>query len=201
MWRSAANRLPGESSILARCRTDSAACSPAATRFLAIIDRAAEQNGWIRIAEINRAINLDIRPVSNVAQYGAAPLWPTPLMTFAVNAGDCKDYAVAKFVALRELGFSADDLRIIIVHIRGSAEYHALTAVRYDSHWFVLDNRTSTIKRDNDVAEYEPMFVVDGANVRRMQPPPPAQASAVNAKPSAADVTLVAGPESLPAFA
>jgi predicted transglutaminase-like cysteine proteinase len=200
MWRSAANRLPTESAILARCRADSAKCSPAAAKFLAIIDRAAKQKGWTRIAEINRAINLDIRPVSDVTQYGAAPLWPTPLMTFAANAGDCKDYAVAKFVALRELGLSADDLRIVIVHIRASAEYHALTAVRYDSHWFVLDNRTSTIKRDSDVADYEPLFVVDGANVRRMQLSPPEQTSAVNAGPPAADVTLFAGPESLPAL-
>jgi predicted transglutaminase-like cysteine proteinase len=146
----AASRLPGESRIPARCRADSANCSAAAARFLAIIDRAAKQDGWIRIAEINRAINLDIRPVSDVTQYGATPFWPTPLMTFAANAGDCKDYAVAKFIALRELGFSAADLRIVIV--RASAEYHALTAVHYDSHWFIRDNRTSAIKRDSDSA-------------------------------------------------
>ena len=194
LWRSAARRLPAESSILARCRADSATCPPAATRFLSVINRSASRDGWNRIAEVNRTINLDVQPVSDAAHYGVANLWPTPLMTFTANAGDCKDYAIAKFVALRELGFSADDLRIIIVHIRASAEYHAVVAVRYESHWFILDNRTSTIKRDNDVAEYEPLFVVDGENVRKMQPSPPAQA--VSATPSAADVTIFAGPES-----
>lgn len=202
IWQSAARKLPHEYGILARCRrTASATCPPAAARFLAVINRAAVRNGWTRIAEINRAINLDVQPVSDATHYGVGDLWPTPLMTFAANAGDCKDYALAKFVALRELGFSADDLRIVIVHIRASAEYHALTAVRYDSHWFILDNRTFTIKRDSDVAEYEPLFVVDGENVRRMQPPPATHAPELKATPSAADLTLFAGPESLPALA
>ncbi len=201
MWRSAARRLPAEYNILEHCRTAPALCPPAATRFLTVITRAASREGFARIAEVNRSVNLDVRPVSDTAAYGAAPVWPTPLMTFAVNAGDCKDYAVAKFVALRELGFSADDLRIVIVHIRDSAEYHALAAVRYESHWFILDNRTFTIKRDGDIAEYEPMFVVDGENVRRMQPPPATHAPELEATPSVADLTLFAGPESLPALA
>ena len=164
-------------------------------RFLALISRAANEEGWSRIAEINRAINLDVRPVSDAAQYGASLLWPTPLMTFAANAGDCKDYAIAKFVALRELGYSADDLRIIIVHVRASAEYHALAAIRYGAHWFILDNRTFEIKRDSDIADYEPLFVVDGENVRRMAPPPPVQALEINAVPSTAGAIFFAGPE------
>jgi predicted transglutaminase-like cysteine proteinase len=199
MWRSAAQRLPGESDILARCRISSAKCPPAATQFLAVIDRAASQTGWTRIAEINRAINLDIRPVSDKAQYGAAPLWPTPLMTFASNAGDCKDYAVAKYVALRELGFAADDLRLVIVHIRSVDEYHAVTAVRFDGHWLILDNRTSEIRNDVDVADYHAQFVIDGESVRRITLAPPQNSQRNVTANAAAKPTLFAGPEQLPA--
>jgi predicted transglutaminase-like cysteine proteinase len=199
MWRSAARRLPGEYNILARCRSDSAKCPPAATRFLAVIDRAASQNGWTRIAEINRAINLDIRPVSDVAQYGGAALWPTPLMAFALNAGDCKDYAIAKYVALRELGLSADDLRLVIVHIRSADEYHAVTAVRYDGRWLILDNRTSDIRNDVDISDYDAQFVIDGEGVRRVTLAQ-SQNDELNITSNATGKpTLFAGPENLPA--
>lgn len=201
MWRSAARKLPAEYRTLARCRTKPGKCSTAATRFLAVIDQASNRDGWTRIAEVNRAINLNVRPVSDAALYGAAPFWPTPLMTFRSNAGDCKDYALAKYVALRELGFSADDLRIVVVHIRSTAEYHAITAVRYEDRWLILDNRTSEIRRDDAVFDYHALFVVDGDNMRRMSAPPSARTSQFNAAPSPAKAPLFAGPESLPALA
>lgn len=198
MWRSAARRLPGEHGVLEGCRTDPAKCPAAAARFLALIDRAAGRDGWTRVAEINRAINLDVRPVSDTTLYGAAPLWPTPLMTFSSNAGDCKDYAIAKYVALRELGFSADDLRIVVVYIPATAEYHALTAVRYDAHWSILDNRTSEIRRDADIADYRALFVMDGENVRRMTVPAATQNAQSDKPATAPRPTQFAGPESFP---
>jgi predicted transglutaminase-like cysteine proteinase len=198
LWRSASKKLPGEHRILALCRMDAEKCPAAATRFLAVINRAAEEDGWTRIAEINRAINLDIRPVSDIAQYGSTEVWPTPLMAFAANAGDCKDYAIAKYVALRELGFAEDDLRLVIVHIRGGDEYHAVVAARFDSRWLVLDNRTSELKYDVDVADYDPRFVVDGDDVKGMTIPTP-QVAEHKVAPTRAKAMLFAGPEYLSA--
>ena len=197
MWRSASRKLPLERHILAQCRLGVGKCPAAAERFLAVIDRAADEEGWTRIAEINRAINLDIRPVSDITQYGAADLWPTPLMAFASNAGDCKDYALAKYVALGELGVPAEDLRLVIVRIRGVNEVHAVVAVRFDGRWLILDNRTSELKYDADIADYDPLFVIAGDGVRGMIVPPsePQTAALVAAKASAKPM-LFAGPES-----
>ncbi len=196
MWRSASRRLPLERHILMQCRVGVGECPVAAERFLAVINRAADEEGWTRIAEINRAINLDIRPVSDVTQYGVADLWPTPLMAFASNAGDCKDYAIAKYVALSELGVPAEDLRLVIVRIKGLNEVHAVVAVCFESHWLILDNRTSDIRHDADIADYDPLFVIAGDGVRGMAlPPPEPQPAAIAAKASAKPM-LFAGPES-----
>ena len=46
-----------------------------------------------------------IRYVSDYAQHGEADRWSAPLATFATGKGDCEDYAIAKYVALREAGF------------------------------------------------------------------------------------------------
>ena len=199
MWRAAAGRLPGEHRILMDCRAKPVRCPPAAARFLAVIDRASGESGWTRIAELNRAINLDIRPVSDTAQYGARNLWPTPLMTFQSNAGDCKDYALAKYVALRELGVSADDIRLLVARVRGADEYHAVAAVRFEGRWLVLDNRTADIRADAEVVDYDPQFVLDRDGVKRIAASPQPPDSVKLTKPPAASEPpiLFAGPESL----
>ena len=53
-------------------------------------------------------------------------------MAFASNAGDCEDYAIAKYVALQEIGIAAADLRLVVVHDEATKQDHAVAAVRYD---------------------------------------------------------------------
>ena len=167
-WSSVKERLFREREVLMRCRAGAAECPPAATKFLAILDEALTREGWARIAEINRAINLDIKPVDDMTQYGVVDLWATPLMAFASNAGDCEDYAIAKYVALHEIGIATDDLRLLIVHDHATNEDHAVAAVRYDGRWLILDNRSLEMRHDVDIAEFDPLFVIDGEGVKRM---------------------------------
>jgi predicted transglutaminase-like cysteine proteinase len=167
-WASVKKKLPHEHRVFIQCRADATACPPAAQRFLAIVDKALTRDGWARIAEINRSINLDIRPVDDMTQYGVVDLWTSPLTTFASNAGNCKHYAVAKYVALREIGIAEDDLRLVVVHLRGTNENHAVTAVRDNGRWMILDNRTLDIRRDVEISEFDPLFMIDREGVKRM---------------------------------
>jgi predicted transglutaminase-like cysteine proteinase len=167
-WRAVKKRLPREHAVLERCQAHLAACPPAAKRLLAILEKARMQDGWARIAELNRAINLNIRPVDDLAQYGVVDLWATPLMAFKSNVGDCEDYAIAKYVALHEIGFADDDLRLLIVHLRTTNEDHAVAAVRYNGQWLILDNRTLDIRQDVNAVEFDPLFVVDVEGVKRI---------------------------------
>src|SRR6202158_5770259 len=115
-WLGVQRRLDDEMVQLALCDGDRDRCvSPAALRFLAIVDNASARDGRARLGEINRAINLAIHPMSDLAQYGEIDVWSSPLVTFTNGAGDCDDYAIAKFVALRQTGISPDDLRIVIM--------------------------------------------------------------------------------------
>ena len=171
-WGFVKRRLRGERRILARCRTNGDACPPAAKRFLAILDRALTQKGWGRIAEINRAINLDIKPVDDMTQYGVVDLWATPLMVFASNAGDCEDYAIAKYAALQEIGIPDADLRLVVVQDHTTEQDHAVAAVRYDGRWLILDNRALEMRQDASMTDFNPLFVIDSEGVRRMMPRP-----------------------------
>jgi predicted transglutaminase-like cysteine proteinase len=161
-WRGVERRLEDEMVQLALCDGDRDRCvSPAALRFLAIVDGARAREGRARLGEINRAINLAIRPMSDLAQYGEIDVWSSPLTTFASGAGDCEDYAIAKFAALRMAGIAPEDLRIVVMHDTIGGDDHAVAAARLDGHWLTLDNRRMAMVEDTYVRNYRPTFVID----------------------------------------
>src|SRR6478609_4400297 len=161
-WRGVQRKLDDERVQLALCEGDRERCaSPAALRFLAIVDNAKAREGRARLGEINRAINLAIHPMSDLAQYGEIDVWSSPLLTFTTGSGDCEDYAIAKFVALRLAGIAPDDLRIVIMHDTIHGGDHAVAAARLDGHWLTLDNRRMAMVEDVYIRNYRPLFVID----------------------------------------
>lgn len=192
-WLGVERKLDDERVQLALCDGDRDRCaSPAALRLLAIVDIARAREGRARLGEINRAINLAIRPMSDLAQYGQIDVWSSPLVTFTTGAGDCEDYAIAKFVALRMAGISPDDLRIVVMRDTIRGEDHAVAMARLDDHWLTLDNRRMAMVEDADVRNYRPLFVIDDRGVMRYEDlPPPAIVSREDSKPAMA-VDLVA---------
>jgi predicted transglutaminase-like cysteine proteinase len=169
-WRGVERRLDDERVQLALCDGDRERCaSPAALQFLAIVDVARERDGRARLGEINRAINLAIHPMSDLAQYGEIDVWSSPLVTFYHGAGDCEDYAIAKFVALQLAGISQDDLRIVVMRNTLSGEGHAVAAVRLDGHWWMLDNQRMAMVEDAYVRNYQPLFVIGQSGVMQYE--------------------------------
>jgi predicted transglutaminase-like cysteine proteinase len=166
-WEHLAASLRGESEILARCRTDAAHCPPAAKKFLDIIADGRAHQGRARVGVINRAINLAIRPTSDLAQWGVADRWSAPLATLASGRGDCEDYAIAKYVALREAGMADDDLRLVIVRDLKSDTEHAVVAAHVDDAWLVLDNRRMVLTEDRAMAQVAPLFAFDVTGVKQ----------------------------------
>ena len=115
-WQGVAHKLDDERVQLALCDGDRENCaSDAALRLLSIVDAGRQREGRARLGEINRAINLAIRPMSDLAQFGQEDVWSSPLATFYRGAGDCEDYAIAKFAALRMAGIASEDLRIVVL--------------------------------------------------------------------------------------
>ena len=172
-WLGVERQLDDERVQLALCDGDRERCvSPAALQLLAIVDVARAREGRARLGEINRAINLAIRPMSDLAQYGAIDVWSSPLVTFASGAGDCEDYAIAKFAALRLAGISPEDLRIVVMRDTISGEEHAVAAARLDGHWLMLDNRRMAMIEDAYIRNFRPTFVIDQYGVMKYADPP-----------------------------
>jgi predicted transglutaminase-like cysteine proteinase len=172
-WLGVLQKIDDERVQLALCDGDRARCaSDAALKLLTIVDGARTRDGRARLGEINRAINLAIRPMSDLAQYGEIDVWSSPLATLASGAGDCEDYAIVKFVALRLAGVAAEDLRIVVMHDLLQGEDHAVAAARLDGQWLMLDNRRMAMVDDNHVRNYRPLFVIDDSTVMRYSDTP-----------------------------
>jgi predicted transglutaminase-like cysteine proteinase len=171
-WLGVERKLEDERVQLALCDGDRERCaSEAALKFLDIVDMGRQHEGRARLGEINRAINLAIRPVEDIVQWGQVDVWSSPLVTFNHGAGDCEDYAIAKYVALRMAGVAAEDLRIVVlVDLHG--EGHAVTAARLDGHWLLLDNRRMAMVEDVDARIYRPLFVINDAGLMRYSDTP-----------------------------
>lgn len=172
-WRGVARQIDDEMLVLALCEEDRSKCtSPAATRFLAIVEAGKAKDGRARAGEINRAINLAVRPGDDLALYGETDVWRAPLAFLTTGAGDCEDYAIAKFVALRAAGVASRDLRIVILRDTLRQEDHAVTSIRLDGRWWLLDNRRMAMVEDVQLLNHQPLFVLDLNGVRHYRDAP-----------------------------
>jgi predicted transglutaminase-like cysteine proteinase len=172
-WQGVARKIDDERVQLALCDGDRERCvSDPALKLLAIIDAGRAREGRARLGEINRAINLAIHPMTDLAQFGQIDVWSSPLDTFRSGAGDCEDYAIAKYVALRVAGIPADDVRIVVMANMMRGEGHAVAAVRLDGHWLMLDNQRMAMVEDINVRHYRPLFVIDDSGLMRYSDAP-----------------------------
>ncbi len=164
-WSGVEAALRAEDDVFSRCRAQPELCPVAAQNFLAIVAQGRTLTGRARIGVINRAVNMAIIPTSDLAQWGVVDRWSPPLETFTTGRGDCEDYAIAKYVALREAGVAGDDVKLVIVRNLAANEDHAVVATRIDGEWVILDNRWLMMVKDSEMAEAIPLFVLDQTGV------------------------------------
>ena len=159
-WRDELARIAIDQEAVKACSGDTLSDCRAVLKLVAIVEEARGYRGRALFGHINRAINLLLRPTPGA--------WLSPLDVLRLEAGDCKDYALAKYFALRQAGVRSERLRLVIVHNKRRAEDHMVVAIYEDGGWLILDNRTMALVTDVDAsAVYLPLFVLDDTGARR----------------------------------
>lgn len=159
-WRAITLLLQEDVATLAACRAEPSACTDSARRFGAIVEEARLARGRARLGSVNRAVNLAVAYRSDMSRFGIDDVWSPPLATFAAREGDCEDYAIAKYLALREAGTEARDLRLAIVREVRTGGVHAVLAVWNEGDWLLLDNAGMALVSDTDAARYRPLAIL-----------------------------------------
>jgi predicted transglutaminase-like cysteine proteinase len=169
-WRALESDLAAEAGEVAHCR-DRKICSEAATRYLAILEETRARSGRARLETANRLINGAIRYVSDQQQHGLSDRWDAPLSALAAGRGDCEEYAIAKYIMLRESGVAEADLRLVLVRDTSIRVDHAVLAARFEDRWLVLDNRRGQVAETDELRHYMPLYALDKEGVKLFAAP------------------------------
>lgn len=98
--------------------------------------------------------------IADSKNWGKSDYWATPI-EFMTRGGDCEDFAIAKYVALRALGVPEDYMRIAIVHDKQKNIPHAILIVYAEEGALVLDNQIKTVRRADSIKHYRPIFSIN----------------------------------------
>ncbi|HPF78065.1 MAG TPA: transglutaminase-like cysteine peptidase [Alphaproteobacteria bacterium] len=111
------------------------------------------------VVRVNDMMNAK-RYVTDQANYGQTDYWATPV-EFLKRGGDCEDYAIAKYTALKALGVPENRLRIAIVQDLQKNVPHAILIVYTDQGAMVLDNQMKAPVSVDRVTHYKPIFSIN----------------------------------------
>jgi predicted transglutaminase-like cysteine proteinase len=168
-WRQVKADILAELPKLTKCHSNLDACTKSDRKFEEIVKEAETQEGLAKIALINAVINALIDYEPDRTQWGVADKWTAPFVNkkgaFETGHGDCEDYALAKYVALRQAGVRSEDVRMVLVHDNAVRADHAILTVRYDKRWLILDNRWDKLVEDKELTQFKPLAIIDAGGV------------------------------------
>ena len=150
-WHDTMQRASGESDVIHACLENKDQCERWLRPLHVIVDRSRTLTHKQQLEIVNRYINQHRhyrrdRRSPDTTPWGVEGVfsqWST-LLEFLQKGGDCEDYATAKYMILRLIGYSPDALRIVVVYDRKTREYHAVVAVHDEqgnTRLLDIDNR------------------------------------------------------------
>jgi predicted transglutaminase-like cysteine proteinase len=96
----------------------------------------------------------------DAGRYGMNDYWATPREFFG-RSGDCEDYAFAKYLSLRKLGWSADQLRVVVLMHHQRREIHAVLVAYVNGTAYVLDNLHNRVVEHAALPHYQPYYSIN----------------------------------------
>ncbi len=127
------------------------------TRLLAAL---ADKPLADQLSAINRFFNR-APYVLDPVNWGVPDYWASPGQ-FAAKDGDCEDYAIAKYLALRRLGVPARAMRVVVLEDRNLNTDHAVLAVRDpEGQIWILDNQTPVVVKAERIRHYRPVYSIN----------------------------------------
>lgn len=138
-----------------------------AGKWMNLIREAPKLDELRKLQIVNGFFN-QFTPKADQKNYGSDEHWATPAEFFKAHAGDCEDYCIAKYFALRVLGFPAEKMRIVLVHETRFNSYHSVLAVNTARGIFILDNnvrpRNIILPQDKFTGRYTPFLAFNEDN-------------------------------------
>ena len=113
-----------------------------------------------QIEEVNRFFNQQIQFSDDTWVWRQEDYWATPIESLVKGAGDCEDYALAKYFTLRRLGVPSERLRITYVKALSVNQAHMVLTyyATPTADPLVLDNLIAVIKPASQRKDLIPVY-------------------------------------------
>ena len=158
-WTGAMDRYARERSLeTAPCaQLGAPKCRPKAWRdFLATLDGKTRRQ---QVDAVHQYMNQRTY-IEDLPNYGVPDYWATP-REFLGKDGDCEDYAIAKYMSLRTLGFKDSELRVVVLQDLNLGVAHAVLIVYLDGQALLLDNQIGRVIDQAKVRHYRPYYSIN----------------------------------------
>lgn len=132
--------------------------------WFSLLERLGGASLDVQLRDVNDFFNRRVRWVDDIQAWGQEDYWATPLESLGNGRGDCEDYAIAKYVTLKQLGVPGNQLRMIYVRARiGRSQITQAHMVL--GHYAtpsaeprILDNIVSSITPASQRSDLDPLF-------------------------------------------
>ncbi len=124
-----------------------------------LIDSLKDKDFTTKLKEVNAYMNRS-RYLTDPENWGIPDYWETPGQFFA-RRGDCEDYAIVKYMTLRALGISAENMRIVVLMDNNLKVYHSVLAVYSEDDIYILDNQIKQVMSHKRIYHYNPVFSIN----------------------------------------
>ncbi len=132
-----------------------------------VLDDNKNESALKKLEAVNLFFNfLEYR--RDINHWGMDDYWATPLEFVVSGAGDCEDFAVAKYFSLLELGVPDDNLLIMYVKFTGNSTFYAqahMVLLYYETPQsvpLVLDNINKEIMPADKRPDLIPIYGFNG---------------------------------------
>lgn len=148
-------RLYGPATPAARQRID---------EWAALLNNPAQGTIQNKLKQVNQFFNARMAFRDDIVVWKQQDYWATPIEFLRKGAGDCEDFALAKYFTLREMGVPANQLRITYVKALELNQAHMVVT------WYstptaiplVLDNLKTAILPATQRTDLLPVYAFNG---------------------------------------
>lgn len=113
------------------------------------------------LENLNNTVNDLIQYTSDEKLYGTSDHWASFSDISKTLAGDCEDYALLKYWALRKLGVKPESMHILVFYDKIVRIHHAVLVVKKDGTDFILDNRTYKLIKLRQMSDILPNLAIN----------------------------------------
>lgn len=164
-WNRARVALGNDTRQMQDCLSDASRCESQAMRsWRQMVVSVRGQDEMTMLNTVNTFFNRWTY-ISDIENYRVSEYWASPL-EFMAKGGDCEDFAIAKYVTLKLMGYQDRSLRIMAVmdNARGGMG-HAVLSVAVRGSIMVLDNRSTVVYDNTAQTDYVPRFAVNESGI------------------------------------